>query len=265
MFNTLKRSYTIWKIIALNALQEAFLNRWTNALFFLGKALRFGMTLMVLFLIKQTAPTFAQYTTDQIIIFFLTYQFIDTLAQVLYRGVYLFSNQVRTGEFDFLLVKPVNPLFRALTGKPDINDVIFLLPTIVISVYIATQLDVAITLTSFLWYLVLLVNSFLIVTALHICILSIGILTTEIDGVMWLYRDLARLGQFPVGIYLEPLRFLLFFLVPIGMMITIPAEVLLSAPQSYSIAWAIAVGVSFFIFSLWFWNWSLKQYSSASS
>lgn len=257
--------WKVWKMFAFNALQETFLNRGTNALFISGKVIRLGMSLLFLWLIKTNIQDFSGYTPDQVIIFFLTYQLIDVVSQSLFRGVYLFSHQIRSGEFDFILARPINPLFRSLTGKPDINDVVFMVPTLLVSAIIIAQLNVTITLGSALVFLGLLINSLLIVTGLHILVLVVGVLTTEIDGVIWMYRDLSRLGQFPVTIYLEPVRFALFFIIPIGMMITVPAELLLNRPPSQAVAVAAAFGVGFFAVSLWAWRYSLRHYSSASS
>ena len=257
--------FTIWKYWAFNALQEAFVNRGTNALFFTGKTVRLGMTLVVLLLIKNNIKTFAGYTADEMIVFFLVYQFVDNIAHSLFRGVYMFGRKVKNGEFDFDLLKPINPLFRALMGNPDINDVIFLIPSTAISLYILSTLQLNITLESVALFFLMLINSLLIATALHIIVLSIAIFTTDVDGVVWMYRDLSRLGQFPISAYLELMRFTLFFIVPIGMMITIPAEILISATPTYSIGAATLVGVSFFGFSLWLWNTALKNYTSASS
>lgn len=264
-FKRFKTYFTIWSIIASNAIQETFVNRWSNALFFLGKAIRVGMSLTVLLLIKQVTKGFGQYTTDEMIVFFLTYQLIDLIAQIFYRGVYSFSNLVKSGQFDFYMAKPINPLFRALTGQPDINDVLFLIPNLIISGIVLSRLHIHITPLSVLLYIVLLINSFLIITALHIIVLTIGVVTTEVDGVIWMYRDLIRLGQFPVSIYSEPLRSILFFVVPIGIMITVPAEVLLNAKPTFSITTATVVGVGSLLLSLRIWSWGVKQYSSASS
>lgn len=256
---------TIWYLTSSNALQQAFVNRYTNLLFFIGKAIRFGMTLMVLLLIKQNIQTFAGYTADEMLVFFLTYTFIDTIAQVFFRGTYLFSNEIRRGEFDFTLTKPIHPLFQALTGKPDFNDAVFIIPSTIISIFIASQLDLNITLVSFLWYLVMLFNGFLIAIGLHILIISLGIITTEIDGAVWIYRDFMQLGRFPVNIYLAPLRFALFFLIPVGMMITIPSQLLLQTNPTYSASLAMVFGIAFLLICLKIWQLSLKHYSSASS
>lgn len=261
----LRHYWQVWKLWSFNALQETFVNRGSNALFFLGKTVRLVMTLVVLLLIKQNINTFSGYTADQMIVFFLVYQFIENISQSLFRGVYTFGRQVRNGEFDFDLLKPINPLFRALMGTPDINDVIFLIPSTAISIYLLSTLELSITLASVMGFLVMILNSILIAAALYIIVLSVAIFTTDIDGMIWMYRDLARLGQFPVSVYLELMRFALFFLVPIGMMITVPAELLIGVNLSYSVGVAVIVGVLFFGFSLWLWNTALRSYTSASS
>lgn len=265
MFVKIKKYWLVWKKTAQAAFQITFVNRNTNLLFLIGKILRLSMSLLFLFLIKQNIQTFAGYTTDQMIVFFLTYQFVDVFAQVLYRGVYIFSNLMCNGDFDFHLAQPINPLFRALTGRPDINDAIFIIPTIFISIFIVLNLNLVITFSGLLLYLILLINSFIIATAMHILILAIGVITIEVDGVVWIYRDFMRLGQFPVTIYMEPLRFALFFIVPVGMMVTLPAQVLLGMAPSYSLVVVSVVGILSLVFSLKFWGWSLKRYGSASS
>ena len=261
----LKTYIKVWKIFALTELQETFINRGSNILFMLGKILRLFFALLFLILIKNNVNNFAGYTSNQVVVFFLTYQFIDLASQILYRGVYVFGNKIRNGDFDFLLIQPISPLFRALTGKPDINDAIFMIPSLAVSFYVFNNLNLIITWQSFLWYLLLLLNGLLIATAIHIIILAVGVLTTEVDSIIWIYRDLNRMGKFPVSIYMQPLRFALFFIVPIGMMITIPTEVLLGAEPSFSIALTTLVGIGSFVFSLKIWKWSLKRYASASS
>lgn len=255
----------VWQHFGKNALQETFVNRGTNSLFIFGKIIRLIMSLLFLFLIRENVQSFAGYTSDELVVFFLTYQILDLISQVVYRGVYIFGNLVRSGELDFMLSKPINPLFRALIGKPDINDFIFLFPNLLIAGYIISILDLNITLWSAIWYLILLINAFLIVTALHILVLVVGILTTEVDGIIWIYRDLSHLGSFPVSIYMQPLKFALFFLIPIGMMTTIPTEIFLGIEPSYSLFWVFLVGIGSLIVSLKTWNWALKQYSSTGS
>jgi ABC-2 type transport system permease protein len=255
--------WKIWSKIAQYGLAETFLNRWTNMLFFVGKSIRFGMQLLFLLLLQRNIQGIAGYTTNQVVIFFLTYQFLDTLTQIFFRGVYLFSWQVRSGELDFYLSKPLNPLFRILTGKPDLIDTFFLIPTTVVSFWLISQMQLHVTLSQALLYGALLLNGFMIATALHILVICMGVLTTEVDNVVMLYRDMTSLSRFPVDIYREPFRTVLFYVIPVGLMITVPAQVLLNLQPSLNILLTLLFGAGFFFFSLRAWSYSVKRYTSA--
>lgn len=255
----------VWYMLAGNALQVSFVNRWTNLIFIVGKITRFATILLLLWLIKDQVDTIASYSSAQLLVFFLTYQIIDAVGQILYRGVYEFGHQVKSGSFDLILTKPVNCLFLSLIGKPDINDALLFLPLIGVSALVMHQAGITLSLSALGWIILLSINSFLLITALHIWVLTVGILTTEVDGIVWFMRDALRMGQLPISVYQEPIRTLLFFLIPIGLMVTIPAEVIASAPPSYTIGFTCAIGVCFFLLSLTAWNWSVKRYTSASS
>lgn len=267
MLTTLKNRFTVywtvWATIAQYALAETLLNRWTTMLFLLGKTLRFGMLLFFLFFIKNSVQSFSGYSTDQIVVFFLTYQFVDTLSQLLYRGVYEFSWKVRSGELDFYLSKPMSPLFRILTGKPDFIDVIFFIPTTALSIFLLRDVLLSATPAALASYGLLLINGLLIATGFHILILALGVVMVQVDNVVMLYRDINTMSRFPVSIYGEPLRTILLFAVPVGLMNTLPAQALLSTPLSVAIWLACLVGVVFFLLSLKAWGWAMKQYTGA--
>ncbi len=255
--------WTVWYLTASSAFQQTFISPWTNVLFLFGKVVRFAMMLIFLFVIKGSGAELAGYSANEIVLFFLTYQFLDVSTQILLRGVYMFSPLIQEGQLDSFLSKPISPLFRALTGHPDINDTIFLLPVLIVSFWVTSQLDVNITLASFLWYCVLLLNGYVIAVAFHILVLAAGILLTEVDGIIWLYRDLIRLGQFPVSVYSEPLRSILYFIIPVGVMVTVPADVLLGTITPLRVIGAFLVGSGLLGMSYYIWKWSLKQYSGA--
>ena len=258
-----KKYWTIWSKVASYALAETFVSRWTNFFFLFGKAVRVGISLLILFLLQQNIQQIAGYSIDQVIIFFLTYQFLDTVAQIFFRGVYLFSWQVRSGELDFYLAKPINPLFRILTGKPDILDAFFLVPTTILSFWIAANLNITVTWESFLLFVGLMINGFLILTGLHILVICLGIVTTEVDNAVMLYRDINHMARFPIDMYKEPLRTILYFIVPVGIVNTIPAQVLLNLKPGQHLLIATMMGTGFLLFSLWMWKLSVKKYTSA--
>ena len=78
-----------------------------------------------------------------------------------------------------------------------------------------------------LGFIVLLINSLLISGAFHIFVLSLGVLTTSVDHLIMVYRDMTGLVRVPVDFYTQPLRFLITFIIPLGIMYTFPAQALM--------------------------------------
>ena len=105
----------------------------------------------------------------------------------------------------------------------------------------------------------------MIATGFHILVLALAILTTEIDHTVMIYRDLSSMGRVPVDIYREPLRGILTYVVPVGLMMTFPAKAFLGKLSPLMVFSSLAVGALFIFISLKVWRYSLAGYTSASS
>lgn len=183
---------------------------------------------------------------------------------MLFREVYRFRQQIVSGSFDLILVKPINVLFRSLFGWTDLLDSINLVPLIFMIIFVATKIG-NITALSVVIYCLLIINSLLIAMSFHIIVLALAILTTEIDHAVMIYRDFTSMGRFPIDIYKEPLRSLVTFAIPIGIMMTIPTKALMGLINTSLVLISFAIGFSIFIASIMLWRYALKRYTSASS
>lgn len=200
----------------------------------------------------------------QALFFYLTFNFIDTITQLFFREVYRFRQLVVTGDFDLVLVKPTNPLFRALAGGADPLDVLMLVPYIGALVWVAVQFGEidAVRLGS---YLLLVINGLAIATGFHILVLALAIMTTEVDHAIMIYRDLTSMGRVPVDIYREPLRGIITFIVPVGIMMTFPAKSFFGLLSPGMVGLSLVLGAAFLFICLRLWRFALTRYASASS
>ena len=259
MFKYLK----VWWLFAASSIQAQMVMRWALVLLLVGKLLRFGIFTFFIVILLEKTKALAGYSLDETLIFFLSFNLVDVLAQLVFREVYRFRPAVLQGTFDFYLIKPYNALFRALTSGPDLLDFITLIPLIGAIVFFINRLSI--DPHNLLIYFILIYVGFVIALSFHILVLSLAILTTEIDHALWIYRDIVSMGRFPIDIYREPIRGLLTFALPVGVMMSFPAKALLGLLSPVFIIYAVFFAVVFFFVSLWCWNYSLKQYSSASS
>lgn len=259
-----KKYLQLWLKLTINSFQTALINRFSAGIFFTGKFLRFILFIVFLVSIFWQTQVLASYTIQQTVFFFLTFNLLDTLTQLFYREVYRFRPMVVSGDFDLVLVKPMNPLFRALAGGADPLDLFMMIPYIGALIYVGSLLN-GINIIDIFIYIFLLFNGFLIATGFHILVLSLAIVTTEIDHVIMIYRDLVSMGRMPIDIYREPLRSFLTFIIPVGIMMTFPAKALMGLLTPSAMVTSISLSCIFFLICLRIWRYALTQYSSASS
>lgn len=253
----------VWLFMSKNSFLIMLSQKKLFLLFLVGKLLRFFFFVAFLYFLVIGADSLAGYSVNQTIFFFLTFNVVDILGQFLYREVYRFRPQLVSGDFDLALTKPMSPLFRALMGGADVIDLVTIPPLFLAVWYVGAQLNPTILQTTF--YMLLILNGLILATAFHIAVLALGIITLEIDHTIMIYRDIINLGRLPVDIYKQPLQGIVTYLIPVGIMVTLPAKALMGLVTPLGLVVSFVFGAAAIFLSLRFWNYALKQYSSASS
>lgn len=250
--------------MASQSIQMFFVSRLGALLFLVGKLMRFVFFYLFLFLLFKKTGVLAGYDFNQVLLFYFTFNLIDSATQMLFREVYRFRYYIVSGNFDMILVKPVNALFRSLFGWTDILDFITLGPFIIIIAYVLLKIP-GITILNIIVYIFLILNSLLIAAAFHILVLSLAVITTEIDHAIMIYRDVVGMGKIPVDIYTEPLRSFITFVIPVGIMMSFPVKALLGLLSPLLIMITFSASLILLFISMKFWKYALSKYTSASS
>lgn len=262
--NTVKKYFRLWFKLTIYSFMVTLSSRYNAVLFFIGKFLRFLFFAIFLIALFGRTNTIVGYSVQQVLFFFLTFNLIDTITQLFYREVYRFRPMVVSGDFDLVLIKPINPLFRALAGGADPLDLIMLIPYCIAIFYLGSVIDFS-GFFSVILYIVLLINALIIATGFHILVLALAVVTTEIDHSIMIYRDLTSMGRIPVDIYGEPLRSFITFVFPVGIMMTYPAKALFGLLTTFNIVSSILIGILFLYISYKIWHKAIGNYTSASS
>lgn len=220
-----RQSKTLFLIFPLR-LKNISSRPFRNCFFSFRKNHPVCLLFLVIILIFQRVKIIKGYDFNQVVVFYLIFNLIDTLAQVFFRGVYRFKYYVISGNFNLILTKPHHPFLQILVGGVDFLDLLMLIPYFFLFLFFVLKIP-NLNFFSFFVFGLLIVNSLLIATAFHIFVLAFGILTTETDNTIMIYRDLANLGRFSLEIYKNPVRELITFLIPLGVMISFPAKAFL--------------------------------------
>ncbi len=253
----------VWVLMAKNSIRSWLSKKESVAVFLTGKIVRYTFYFGFLYFLVSKSQGILGFSANQALFITATYTLVDTLAQFLFRSTYTFRQLVVTGDFDNYLTKPLNPLFRSVAGGPDGIDLITIPPIIAVVVYFALQLNPSFI--NIVFYLLLVINSILIALSFHILILATGIITLSVDQLIIIFRDFTSMGRLPIDIYKEPLKSFLMFVVPVGIMFTIPAKALFGLVSPVGVISTLLFGIAFFALSNKYWNFALKKYTSASS
>ncbi len=260
----MKKYLKVWWLFTASSCQVQLNIRWGLALFLVAKVLRFFTFTFFLVILLSSTKVLAGYSLDQTILFFLSFNLLDILSQLLFREVYRFRSAVLAGTFDFYLSKPINPLFRSLFTGPDLLDFITLIPLIFTVIFFINKMHL-LNVFNLSIYVIMLAVGFLIALSFHILVLCSGILTTEVDNAIMLYRDVIAMGRMPIDIYMEPIRGFITFIIPVGIMMSFPAKALMGLLSPIFIIYAIIFSLLLFYLSLKTWQHALKSYSSVGS
>lgn len=171
--------------------------------------------------------------------------------------------QVEQGTLDFVLLKPISSQFWLSTktispwGFPD------LLFGIILIVYAGNKLGL--TWSDYLSSLIPLSFGIVILYSLWFILGATSIWFVKVYNVTEVLRGLLEAGRYPMVAYPAIYRFFFTFVVPVAFLTTIPAQAMLDRSEViWGISAAILAGL-LFVFSILFWRFALRFYTSASS
>lgn len=262
----LKAYLKVWLKLTAQQFQQQVANaRGAAILFIFGKLFRVVTSLLIVYVIVDRAKLIAGYNLNQAIFILVLFNLMSTINQLFLRGVYLFRQKVVEGTFDFYLLNPLNEIFYSLFSYTDPLDSLLVIPYIGLLFWAWLNTGFPITFWAIIALLITIVLAFIMVTAWHIIVISIGVKYLEVDNTVMLYRDLERMAAFPVSMYGKMGELILTYFTPFALMATIPAKLIFSFVSPWVLLLFALLSVIQLKFALWLWRRALMSYSSASS
>lgn len=174
------------------------------------------------------------------------------------------DGEIWTGTFDFTLLRPVNAQVLASVRhwRPfALVDLVLGLGVLAVAVGHLGQALTPARLAAFL--LTLIVG----VVILYAILLAFSALVLWSPGFLftWLFDGLFRLARYPVGLYPGWLRLVLTWIVPVGVMTTVPAQALTGTLSGGMLLGSGVLAVALFVGASALFQVGLRRYASASS
>lgn len=174
------------------------------------------------------------------------------------------DGEIWTGAFDFTLLRPVDTQFVVSLRKWRLFAAFDLLLGIGVLAAAVSQLGMSLSLWQILSFLLTLLSGTLILYAI---LLIFAALIFWSPGVLftWVFDGLFQLARYPLGLYPGWLRLVLTWIVPVGVITTIPAQALIGALSIPALLTSLGLAVVLVTAASFLFRRGLLRYASASS
>lgn len=174
------------------------------------------------------------------------------------------DGEVWTGKFDFTLLRPLDIQFQASFRHWRPLALIDLVFGVLVLVLAGTRPGAHLALGNLIPFVVVLGFGMLILYSILLIFAGLvfwspGFLFT------WVFDGIFQMARYPVGIYPGYLRWLLTWVVPIGLITTVPAQALQGDLPHGAILGSVLFAVLILLFASWVFRTGIRRYASASS
>jgi ABC-2 type transport system permease protein len=174
------------------------------------------------------------------------------------------EGEIWSGSFDFTALRPLNIQFYVSLRKWRWFALFDLLLGLGVLGAAVAQLGQGLTLGQVLAFLLALAAGVLALYAILLAFAGLVFWSPEVLFT-WVFNGVFQMARYPVGMYPGWLRLVLTWVIPVGVITTLPAEALSGALSPWSLAGSMALAVLLTVGASWLFRRGLRRYVSASS
>jgi ABC-2 type transport system permease protein len=209
----------------------------------------------------------------QYFVFLATLQLINSLVEAFFMpNAEEFSELVRTGELDFALVKPIDTQFLVSMAKFDWSSMTNFLFASLLLAYSLLRLDYVPGVAEILLYPFYILSGVAILYSVTIILAATTVWLGRNQSIYEFWFYITNFSRYPLEIYSgpfgTPIRILFTFILPVLVVVNVPARLLakpLQAGEWRLAAFAVVATALSLLASRWLFKRALESYRSASS
>lgn len=174
-------------------------------------------------------------------------------------------DRIRTGEFDYVLLKPADTQFLVSTTRFQPWKIVDMIGGLGLVVVAFVKLDRAPEPEHIAVCLVMLLSAALVLYSLWILVVSAAFWVVRLDNLTFLFTAVFDAARWPVQIFRGAWRIVFTFVIPLAIMTTFPAMAILGRLGVQTALISIGGALAFALLSRALWKLAIASYTSASS
>ena len=234
---------------------------------FFADGMLFAVQILTFSIIFGQVDSIGGWGRGEMLIFIGTFSMINGLNMLIYFfGLGMIPDKIRTGEMDHYLTKPVSPLLRFTFENVNPGSAPLLLLSIGIIAFGVSEAGIDVSVPLILGYAILTLLMTLLYYDMEVILRTLSFFFIGTNAIGDIEGNLIELNfKVPGIIYQGGFKILFYFVLPYGIMATVPTQALAGTLTVGGLVQALGVVVFFTGFMLWFWRVGVRNYKSASS
>ncbi len=262
----------LWTFLR-NALVREMTFRSNFVITVLTRAFWFAAQITLFEIIYRSVASINDWSRGEYFAFMATGMFINAIIETFFMpNCANFGELIRTGNLDFVLLKPIDTQFLVSFEKLDLAMLNQVLLAAGLLGYALWEIGRPPTTMHVLAYLLFLVAGVAFLYSLMLALASTSIFFGRNQGLYDFWFYVTVFARYPQSIYsgsptADVVRFAFSYVVPILLVVTVPARVLLDKLLEPSWLWLVALGgaAGGLLTSRAIFLWSLRWYRSSGS
>jgi len=179
--------------------------------------------------------------------------------------MYHFSSEVRNGSLDFVIIKPVDTQLYVSFSGVDVEDTTNIITALIIFLYLFLTVQIPNLLFKVSGAFLMFLIGNIIFYSIIILFQSLAFKYINVEGSTGFIWKIIRFSKYPVTIFQCPVKVIFFTLLPIGIITTIPAQIIMGLFNWNWILLIFPFAIIMLFISRKVFQYGLNRYSSASS
>jgi ABC-2 type transport system permease protein len=256
----------IWLACARYSVVRTMMFRFDFIMWALVELFWMSVNLLLIGVLYSHTQTIAGWNKYEMLILVGTSMLIQRLLMgFFWSNLFEMSRNVRTGQFDFFLAQPGNPLFMVSTRKLDPDSLLNSFVAIGVIVYAIHHLGLHITFGVIALYTLLLICGVVIHYSALLMVSSLALWVVGLQGLEGTYFTLFEFSRLPREAFRGIARVLFVYALPVVVVSYVPAHTLLYGFRPAFALWLVAVAAAWLAVAVLVFTRGLRRYSSASS
>lgn len=214
--------------------------------------------------VYSSFPGIGNWTENQALFFIATFNVVDNLFFLLFfDGMISMQDDINSGQYDFILIKPVNGIFFTCFKRIQITRIVNLFSSVLLFLYTISYINFSIL--KFIQFMVLVVSGVIIYASIFFMINTLSFYIVNSYSAIVIFFDIMEFARLPSTIATGIVRTMLITIFPILFIAGVPCEILFGYSGLNVFLLDLGVTAVAVFIAIEFYKFSVKKYSGASS